>query len=241
MNETKALNKLLARVIVQENGCWEWQGARIPEGYGCICGTNGLSKMESTHRLSWRLFYGPIPNGILVLHKCDNPPCCNPDHLFLGTHGDNARDRSSKKRGGIGERNGNAKLSNAQVRELRLEYKAKRGDVTKLAKKFGVSIYLVASIVQGSSRMIGVDKIDWIAEKVCMRGDLTGQVFGRLTVIGPDGKKGRNACSLCRCKCGVEKVLMNFNLISGGTVSCGCYSRDNSSRANSERCKKLEL
>ena len=83
------------------NGCWEWSGRKHPSGYG-FSGIDG--KRDYTHRLAWRLTHGPIPAGMHVCHKCDNPPCCNPDHLFLGTPADNMHDRDAKGRGIKGKR-----------------------------------------------------------------------------------------------------------------------------------------
>lgn len=76
--------------------CWPWTKSRRDFGYGrmAFAGT-----VESANRIAWRLTNGDIPNGLLVLHSCDNPPCCNPKHLFLGTHEDNFADMVSKGRG----------------------------------------------------------------------------------------------------------------------------------------------
>jgi hypothetical protein len=76
--------------------CMVWRGARNGCGYGAkrIGG-----KVRSTHRLAWEWANGTIPDGMCVLHRCDNPPCCNPSHLFLGTVADNNRDRKAKGRG----------------------------------------------------------------------------------------------------------------------------------------------
>lgn len=78
-----------------KNQCWEWTAARDPFGYGRF-GLNG--KICTASRFSWELHYSPISKGMCVLHKCDNPPCVNPNHLFLGTRSDNVADMIAKGR-----------------------------------------------------------------------------------------------------------------------------------------------
>lgn len=75
--------------------CWEWTAGCNRKGYGKFS-LDGATRQS--HRISWELANGQIPEGLCVLHRCDNPPCCNPAHLFLGTHADNHADRSLKGR-----------------------------------------------------------------------------------------------------------------------------------------------
>ena len=79
----------------QADDCWEWHGTLRADGYGQI--RIGASNVLA-HRLAWQLAVGPIPDDLCVLHRCDNPPCVNPDHLWLGTHADNMHDMFAKGR-----------------------------------------------------------------------------------------------------------------------------------------------
>ncbi len=104
--------------VRQQNDCWVWIGAKDTYGYGAI---TFKGHQWRTHRLMWYLTYGNIPEGMCVLHHCDNPPCVNPDHLWLGTHTENMQDSSKKgrKRGwrawGKGIGNVNLSQSSAQL------------------------------------------------------------------------------------------------------------------------------
>lgn len=89
------LQKLKSLLVIQENGCWEKQGFRHPEGYGSMY---FRGRQYRSHVLMYKLTRGDVPKGMVVMHKCDNPPCCNPDHLRLGTKADNNRDMFAKKR-----------------------------------------------------------------------------------------------------------------------------------------------
>lgn len=132
--------------VIKSESCWNWVGW-CREGYGRI--SIGNQVFRSAHRVSWELHNGPIPDGLFVLHKCDNTRCVRPDHLFLGTKGDNNRDRHSKGRSGshVGELNGRRKLSEADVIEIRRLFSPWKCRYSDLATRFGVSTGTINSIV----------------------------------------------------------------------------------------------
>jgi len=106
--------------FVDENGCWICTSHMPHKGMGrryFKCTVHG--RAELMHRHMYRLVHGDIPEGRVVRHTCDNPLCINPAHLLLGTHADNVRDRVNRGRSAIGEKNGRAKLTEAQVRAIR--------------------------------------------------------------------------------------------------------------------------
>lgn len=129
-------------------GCWEWTAALHKTGYGAF-GLEG--KVQKAHRVGYTLQNGTIPDGLLVLHKCDNPICVRGDHLFLGTHQDNARDRENKSRGkqAKGSKQGKAKLTERDVRDIR--EKLKEGAMThrEIASIYGVAHSQVTRINTG--------------------------------------------------------------------------------------------
>jgi DNA-binding XRE family transcriptional regulator len=137
-------------------GCWEWCGSRFREGYGRIY-VGG--RRIGAHRYIWEQEHGPIPSGLSVLHRCDNPRCVRPDHLFLGTPLDNAQDmaRKGRARGNrSGEENNNARLRDVDVQAIRERWRATRkrwGLQTTLAKEFGVSQMTISLIVRSKSRL----------------------------------------------------------------------------------------
>lgn len=130
------------------DGCWPFMGAaRNKQGHGAV----GLpctrpQKVGLAHRLAWTILRGPIPAGMLVLHKCDNPPCCNPSHLYVGTHADNSRDMRERGRGARGERIGSAKLTDAKVLEIRA-LAASGMKMAKIARANGVCPETIYNIV----------------------------------------------------------------------------------------------
>lgn len=123
------------------DGCWIWGGSTNKKGYGRIL-VNG--KCKSTHRLAWELAYGEIPEGMMVLHRCDFPPCCRISHLFLGTNQDNIDDRNAKGRQAKGERNGPAKLTEDQV--LQIKQLAGKVPQPQIAKMFNISVGVIGAI-----------------------------------------------------------------------------------------------
>lgn len=96
MYPPSVLDRFYLRLKRTANGCIEWTGTTKTSGYGTIK-IDGVS--VRTHRLAWEIANGPIPDGLWVLHHCDNRSCCNVDHLFLGTHADNMADKTAKGRG----------------------------------------------------------------------------------------------------------------------------------------------
>lgn len=119
------------------SGCWLWLGACNAGGYGMVYPAGKEGGQHRIHRLMYEMHYGPIPDGLGALHRCDNPVCCNPEHIFLGTNLDNGRDRSSKGRNHDqgGEKGPNSKLTAREVEYIRASDEKQR----VLAEMFGVT------------------------------------------------------------------------------------------------------
>ncbi len=146
--------------VKKTDGCWEWTGW-TRESYGRI--KTGGGAFQTAHRVSWELHNGAIPPGLFVLHKCDNPKCVRPDHLFMGTKADNNHDRHSKGRSGshIGEKNGRHILSEADVLEIRRRFSPWKCKYKDLAKEFNVSMSTINYILAGRTwKHLIVDKTD---------------------------------------------------------------------------------
>lgn len=126
--------------------CLVWTGTILKTGYGRFSRGRKAEGSVAAHRYAWELVHGPIPDGLLVLHKCDNPRCVDVEHLFLGTHADNMADKKAKGRQVRGERAPKAKLTEAQVLELRAEAAA-GARVSALARKYGIDRNSVAKII----------------------------------------------------------------------------------------------
>jgi predicted DNA-binding protein (UPF0251 family) len=130
--------------------CHPWTARRDDDGYGRIRSSGKGYPYLRSNRAAWELAYGPIPEGLCVCHKCDNPPCVNPAHLFLGTHADNHADMCAKGRKVHGEGVSNSKLREAQVNEIFLMH-ANGISQRKIAKHMGVSDSLVWKILHGEA------------------------------------------------------------------------------------------
>lgn len=136
--------------------CWPWLAFRNESGYGMI--RNG-PMMALAHRVSHVLHRGErVPVGLQVLHHCDRRSCVNPKHLYVGTNSDNVRDKVTRGRSHVpqpkkrGELHPMAKLSNAQVSEMRARATGRHGEGRALAREYGVSAALVCKILKGQIR-----------------------------------------------------------------------------------------
>lgn len=132
--------------IADPDECWLWQRAKSADGYGNH-GTGG--KNYRAHRFAYELAYGPIPEGALICHACDNPLCVNPAHLFVGSYLDNATDRTKKGRSDSrqGEKNHNAKLSESHVREIRDLYATGQYTQKALSEMYKVTPRIIYCVV----------------------------------------------------------------------------------------------
>jgi hypothetical protein len=142
-----AENITTGSTIEPNSGCWIWNGSVFWDGYGQFnFKQDGLWKKARAHRASYEIFVGSAA-GMVVCHRCDNPPCVNPDHLFLGTQLDNIRDMDAKgrrvKTTKIGERHPFAKLTEDQACAIRFN---EVGTTQEIASRYGVSWSAVKSI-----------------------------------------------------------------------------------------------
>jgi hypothetical protein len=145
-------DKLLARVNKDApGGCWIWTGPTCRRGYGAI---SSRCRLYQTHRVSYELAFGPIPDGKWVLHRCDTPACVNPDHLFLGDSQANVADMIAKGRQAKGTGNGQSKLTEDTAAAILKEagYYGRGGPTQReLGEKYGVTSSVVGSLLRGET------------------------------------------------------------------------------------------
>ncbi len=131
-NGKSAIDSFWERVDRKDNkSCWLWTGARQSKGYGVIIVNR---EYWLCSRFAWVITQGDIPDGLYVLHRCDNPPCCNPTHLFLGTQSHNINDAISK-----GRHNPKGKYIASIAENVRQEYSLSGSSQEKVARKYGIS------------------------------------------------------------------------------------------------------
>lgn len=132
--------------------CWEWQGYRLSKGYGWVSTPLG-NRAASRVAAYLAGLLKDLSSPLQVLHRCDNPPCCNPAHLFIGTNQDNVNDRVAKNRSGskslYGQANGASKLTDVQIKQIRGMYKFAQYSQSQLAKIFNVHQPHISRLVNG--------------------------------------------------------------------------------------------
>lgn len=140
------------RKINSETGCWEWRGMKTNKGYGSMgIRAKGSHVHKLVHRIAYEYYVGKIPENIFVCHHCDNPPCFNPIHLFLGTQSDNLQDALRKGRLPRGSNHRSSKLTEAKVREIRAKYKFRSYSYRRIATEYGVDPMTIFYIVSGKN------------------------------------------------------------------------------------------
>jgi hypothetical protein len=148
----KTLEELFWPKVDKSGDCWIWTAYRTKQGYGRLKVKTVHQKLA--HRLAWEFAKGPVPDGLFVLHRCDNPPCVNPDHLFLGTLIDNNLDRARKGRSGTTRActRPNAKITNEIISAILADTRSNR----QIALAVGVSRASVIRVKQAHAHVDGL-------------------------------------------------------------------------------------
>lgn len=144
-----AMKRLMDNSEPDANGCRLWTGLLDQHGYGRL----RSGSLRSAHRIAWREHNGPIPPGLWVLHTCDNRRCINPEHLYLGTVGDNVRDMEERGRRVtvLGSQKVDAKMTEAMVSDLRARDFSEWGSLSKAAREMGLDVQTVRRAIRGDT------------------------------------------------------------------------------------------
>lgn len=190
--------------VDQRGVCWIWTAARHPLGYGSFSVGVGSDRVRvAAHRMAYMFFHGPIPQGLHVRHKCDNPPCVNPDHLELGTHQDNMRDMVERGRNVLpptdGENNPNARFTELQVRQMRA-MRARGMFHREIGEVFGTDPGSIANIVNraGWQHVDGAESVTLPVDPEAYRGTPIGRRIGSTGYRGVSEERGRFRAGIWR-------------------------------------------
>lgn len=143
--DEKKIKSIKNNIKINNKGCWLWQKGKDKDGYG-TCGYKG--KTIRTHRLVYSLINGEIPKGKYICHSCDQPSCCNPDHLFLGDASKNSKDMTNKGRQSKGLKRWSCKLTIDDVLEIRKIRDEKKLSYLQISKKFNVAREHIYKIIK---------------------------------------------------------------------------------------------
>lgn len=157
-HETRFWSKV---AIKSENECWEYRGTKGRKGHGLFTIS---SKSGGAHRYAYEYTFGSIPEGKQINHRCDNPPCCNPRHLYVGTQQDNVRDREERNRTSKGSSHTTSKLTDEQVSEIRELYRTGKYSTRRLAKMYPVGKSGIHLLVNNETYVEDIEpikRINW--------------------------------------------------------------------------------
>lgn len=202
------VDEIRARVKVDANGCWIWQGAIAPSGYGQIY--HG-GKTQNVHRLVFKSLNGEIPSRVHVCHSCDNRKCCNPRHLWPGTQRENIEDAAAKGRMVHGSKHHNAKLSEESVQKMVKRFRECRS-IREVSREFGVARTTTKRVIAGD----GWNHVGHTREDIEIpRGEqVHGAKLNESSVreIRLRRKNGESMCSIAKsvgvCREAIRKVVI---------------------------------
>ena len=146
MNRKDIKIRLQEKITLNDIGCWIWKGGKSKYGYGM---SYYLGKVDTAHRIAWKVYVGEIPPGMEVCHNCpggDNPICCNPKHMFLGTHKQNMNDCKYKTGHQVGSKNHRAILNEDKVLEIR-SLRKKGVKIKEICQMFGLKYFTCLDVI----------------------------------------------------------------------------------------------